>query len=104
MLAGFTPEQVASARIGLAAVVLAAGVALFRPELLRVRRAEWPLLLGYGLLGVAGVQLCYFVAAKRLPVGIAILLEFTSPVLIALWTRFARKTRLPRAMWCGIAL
>jgi drug/metabolite transporter (DMT)-like permease len=104
MAAGLSPEQVAAARIGLAALVLTLGVAVFRPRLLRVRRAEWPLLIGYGLLGVAGVQLCYFVAAGRLPVGIAILLEFTSPVLIALWTRFVRRVRLPRPMWLGIAL
>jgi len=104
MLAGLSAEQVAAARIGLAALVLVAGVALVRPSLLRVRRAEWPLLLGYGLLAVAGVQLCFFVAAGRLPVGIAILLEFTSPVLIALWTRFVRGTRLPGWMWAGIAL
>jgi len=104
MLAGLSPEQVAAARIGLAAVVMAAGVALVRPRLLRVRRAEWPLLLGYGLLGVAGVQFCYLVAAGRLPVGIALLLEYTSPVLIALWTRFVRKIPLPRVMWAGIAM
>lgn len=104
MLAGLSPEQVAAARIGLAAVVLVAGIALVRPRLLRVRRAEWPVLLGYGLLGVAGVQLCYFVSVNRLPVGIAILLEFISPVLIALWTRFVRRVRLPRAMWLGITL
>ncbi|NKQ58729.1 EamA family transporter [Amycolatopsis sp. K13G38] len=104
MLAGLSPEQVATARIGLAALVLAVVVAVFRPRLLLLRRAEWPLLLGYGLLGVAGVQLCYFVSVQRLPVGIAILLEFTSPVLIALWTRFVRRTVLPRRMWFGIAL
>jgi drug/metabolite transporter (DMT)-like permease len=104
MLAGLSPQQVAAARIGGAALILVVWAALFRPGLLRVRRAEWPLLLGYGLLGVAGVQLCYFVAADRLPVGIAIVLEFASPVLIALWTRFVRGTRLPRAMWAGIVL
>jgi drug/metabolite transporter (DMT)-like permease len=104
MTAGLSPEQVVTARIGLAALVLATGIAVFRPRLLVVRRAEWPLLIGYGLLGVAGVQLCYFVAAGRLPVGIAILLEFTSPVLIALWTRFVRRVRLPRPMWAGIVL
>lgn len=103
MLAGLSPEQVAAARIGLAALVLVVVAAVFRPRLLRVRRHEWPLLAGYGLLGVAGVQLCYFVAAGRLPVGVAILLEFTSPVLIALWTRL-RGTKLPGRMWFGIAL
>ncbi|GAB2958316.1 EamA family transporter [Amycolatopsis acidiphila] len=104
MLAGLSPQQVAAARIALAAVVLLLGIGILRPRLLRVRPAEWPLLLGYGLLGVAGVQLCYFVSVNRLPVGIAILLEFTSPVLIALWARFVRRVRLPRTMWLGITL
>ncbi|MBK1788600.1 EamA family transporter [Prauserella cavernicola] len=104
MLAGLSPQQVAAARIGLAAVVLLVGVALVRPSLLKVPAGQWRLLLGYGLLGVAGVQLCYFIAASRIPVGVAILLEFSSPVLVALWVRFVRRVRLPRAMWAGIAL
>ena len=104
MHAGFTPEQVAAARIALAGLVLFAGVALFAPRKLRVRKGDWPVLIGYGLLGVAGVQLMYFISAGRIPVGIAILMEFVSPVLIALWVRFVRRHRLPRAMWGGIAL
>ncbi|WP_158892310.1 EamA family transporter [Amycolatopsis anabasis] len=104
MLAGLSPEQVAAARIGLSALVLLAGVALVKPGLLRVRRGEWPVLAGYGLLGVAGVQLCYFVAASQIPVGVAILLEFISPVLIALWVRFVRRVRLPAVMWGGTLL
>ncbi len=104
MLAGFTPEQVAAVRIALAGLVLLLGVALTAPGKLKVRRADLPVLVGYGLLGVAGVQLMYFISAGRIPVGIAILCEFTSPVLIALWVRFVRRHRLPRAMWGGIAL
>src|SRR5690606_6886387 len=104
MLSGLTPEQVATARISIAAVVLLLGVGLTRPALLRIRRGQWRLLLGYGLLGVAGVQLFYFLAAARVPVGIAILLEFTSPVLVALWVRFVRRVRLPWPMWTGIGL
>lgn len=104
MQAGLSPEQVASARIVIAAVVLLVGVGLFRPSLLRVRHHEWRVLIAYGLLGVAGVQLFYFIAASRVPVGVAILLEFTSPVLIAFWVRFVRGTTLPRPMWAGIAL
>ncbi|HWD04759.1 MAG TPA: EamA family transporter [Amycolatopsis sp.] len=104
MGAGLTPEQVAAVRIGLAGVVLLAATALLRPRTLRVRRESVPVLIGYGLLGVAGVQLTYFIAVGRIPVGVAILLEFTSPVLIALWVRVVRRRRLPRAMWAGIAL
>ncbi|MEQ0561097.1 EamA family transporter [Amycolatopsis sp. NEAU-NG30] len=104
MSAGITPEQVAAMRIGLAGLVLLAGVAVVAPRKLWVRRDQLPVLGGYGLLGVAGVQLLYFVAAGRIPVGIAILLEFVSPVLIALWVRFVRRHRLPRSVWGGIAL
>ncbi|WP_033292375.1 EamA family transporter [Amycolatopsis jejuensis] len=104
MTAGMTPEQVTTIRIGFAAVLLLVGTAIFAPRTLRVRRGEWPMLLAYGALGVAGTQLMYFIAANRIPVGIAILLEFTSPVLIALWVRVVRRTHLPRAMWFGIAL
>ncbi|MEV0067687.1 MULTISPECIES: DMT family transporter [unclassified Amycolatopsis] len=104
MAAGMTPEQVATFRIGFAGLLLLAGTAAIAPRTLKVRRGEWPMLLAYGLLGVAGTQLAYFIAADRVPVGIAILLEFLSPVLIALWVRVVRRTHLPRAMWAGIGL
>ncbi len=104
MDAGLSPQQVASVRIGLAALALLAAVAVWRPGLLRVRRADLPLLAGYGLVGVAGVQLLYFAAVSRIPIGIAMLLEFTSPILVALWVRFARRTVLPARMWVGTVL
>ncbi|RZS34757.1 threonine/homoserine efflux transporter RhtA [Herbihabitans rhizosphaerae] len=104
MTAGLSPEHVAAARIGIAAVLMLVVLAVVRPALLRVRKAQMPLLLGYGLLGVAGVQLCYFAAVARIPVGVAMLLEFTSPVLVALWVRFVRRTVLPAMMWMGTVL
>ncbi len=91
-------------RIGLAAVLLAPGVALLRPRALRFRRAELWLPLGYGLLGVAGVQLFFFVAVSRIPVAVAMVLVNLSPVLVALWVRVVRRTRLPAVVWLGIAL
>jgi drug/metabolite transporter (DMT)-like permease len=102
--AGLSPEQVASARICLGAVLLLVGTALFRPRALRVRRREWPALVAYGLVGVAAVQLFYFVAVARLPIGVAMLLEYLSPVLVTLWVRFVRGTRLHRAIWLGVGL
>lgn len=104
MDAGLSPQQVACARIGLAAVLLTAGVAVVRPRLLRLRWRDWRVVLGFGLLGVAGAQTMYFVAVSRLPVGIAMLLEFTSPLLVALWIRFVRGTALPAKAWAGTAV
>ncbi|MDQ3579640.1 MAG: EamA family transporter [Actinomycetota bacterium] len=104
MEAGLSPEHVASARAGLAAVVLLVAVAVFRPALLKVRRGQWRLLIAYGLVGVAAVQVLFFLAVSRLPVGVAMLLEYMSPVLVALWVRFVRKVRLPVLSWIGTLL
>nr|WP_225953910.1 EamA family transporter [Kibdelosporangium phytohabitans] len=104
MTAGLTPQQVVSVRISLAAVLLAVGVAVLRPRFLRVGKRDWRVIIGFGLLGVAGAQTMYFAAVSRLPVGIAMLLEFTAPLLVALWVRFVRKTILPAKAWAGTAV
>jgi drug/metabolite transporter (DMT)-like permease len=104
MDAGLSPEQVASVRICLGAVILLAGTALCRPQALRIARRELPALLVYGLVGVAIVQLLYFVTVSRLPIGVAMLLEYLSPVLVTLWVRFVRHTHLARAVWLGVGL
>jgi drug/metabolite transporter (DMT)-like permease len=104
MATGVSPVQVTSARIGFAAVVLLAFVAVVRPRALRFTRADSGLLVGYGLLGVIGAPLLFFVSAARIPIGIAMLLEFTAPVLVALWVRFVRGDRLAPAVWWGIAV
>ncbi|WP_433263810.1 EamA family transporter [Actinosynnema sp. CS-041913] len=104
MATGVTATQVTSARIGISAVLLLAFVALARPRALRFARRDWGLLVGYGLFGVIGAPLLFFVSAARIPVGIAMLLEFTAPILVALWVRFVRKTRLAGAVWWGMAV
>src|SRR5690606_41439469 len=49
-----------------------------------------------GVVGAAMIQWLYFVAIDRVPVGVAILVEFTGPVLVALWARLVdrKSTRL----------
>ena len=90
-----------SAGAGLALLVV---VAWSDRSRLRLRRAEIPLLLLYGLVGIAMVQWLYFVALARMPVGIALLIEFTGPVLVALWVHFVQRQRLGRSLWLALAL
>lgn len=101
MVAGWSPAAVTSVRIAVAAVVLVPVVAVLRPRALRFRRRDGWLLLGYGLLGVAGVQLFFFLAVARVPVGVAMVLVSAAPVLVALWVRVVRRTRLPGPVWVG---
>lgn len=104
MAAGFPPAAVSSVRIVLAAVLLGTVVAVLRPRALRFRRADLWFLLGYGLVGVAGVQLFFFLAVARVPVGVAMVLVNLAPAVVALWVRVVRRTRLPGLVWLGIGL
>lgn len=101
MAAGWSPAALTSVRIALAAVLLVPVVGVLRPGALWFRRADLWLLSGYG---VAGVQLFFFLAVGRVPVGVAMVLVSLAPVLVALWVRVVRRTRLPGVVWVGIGL
>ncbi|MFF9089806.1 DMT family transporter [Streptomyces sp. NPDC014991] len=64
-----------------------------------------PLLLaGFGLLAVAGVQACYFAALSRIPVGVALLIEYLAPALVLGWVRFVQRRPVTRAAAAGVVL
>ena len=71
---------------------------------LRLTRREIPFLFVYGAVGVSLVQWLYFVAIGRLPVGVALLLEFTAPLFVALWVRFGRGEAVRNRVWLALAL
>ncbi len=83
---------------------LLAGLALIAPGRLRVARREVLPLVLYGVVGFAFVQWLYFVAIYRLPIGIGLLLEFTAPVLVALWARFAWHEQVRDRVWLALGL
>ncbi|HIV57853.1 MAG TPA: EamA family transporter [Candidatus Stackebrandtia faecavium] len=95
---GITPLQVTWLRVAGVGVLLLI-VAL--PVLKQIRHAPLGAIIAFGLAAVAGVQGFYFLAVARLPVGIALLLEFTGPVLVVAWVRWVRRTRLPRPAVVG---
>jgi drug/metabolite transporter (DMT)-like permease len=72
---------------------------------LRVPRGSSLLLIiGLGIVGFAGVQWTYNVAINRLPLSIALLLEYLGPVLVVLWVRVVRREPVSRRMWPALAL
>ena len=101
---GWSPGSVVTARVGLAGLVLL-GPALYAVRALRgvVRRSAW-LILAFGLVAVAGCQVAYFNAVQRMPIGVALLLEYLGVVLVVLWV-WARSRRTPtRATLIGVVL
>jgi drug/metabolite transporter (DMT)-like permease len=85
-------------------VVLFAFLALTKRESLRLRRGELPILLTFGVLGLALVQWFYFEAISRLDIGVALLIQYIAPVLVALWARFAYHEPVRRRIWAALVL
>ena len=104
LLSGIDPARLSQLRVTTAFLILLVVVALTRPQALRIRRSEVPVLLAFGILGIAMTQYLYFVAISLLPVGIALLIEFTAPIMVALWFRFGLHERVNRRVWAGLAL
>jgi drug/metabolite transporter (DMT)-like permease len=85
-------------------VVLALGLLAVAPRQLRVQRSELPWLAAFGVAGLAFVQLLYLIAIRRLEVGVALLIEYTAPMLVALYARFVLKEHVRNRVWAAIAL
>ena len=67
-------------RLGLA--VLIVGV-LQRPWRAWPSRAAWPLILGYGV-ALGTMNFTFYMAIRTIPLGVAVALEFTGPLTVAL--------------------
>jgi drug/metabolite transporter (DMT)-like permease len=93
--AGWSPAGAVLARVSIAALVLTG------PALVQLR-GRWALLrrwgwrtVAYGCVGVATCQLGYFNAISRMPVGIALLIEYMGILLVVgwLWARHGQRPR-----------
>jgi drug/metabolite transporter (DMT)-like permease len=103
--AGVTPTLLTTIRVTGTASVLIVVAAFVRPSSLRLPRGRYLLLvIAHGLVGVAALQWTYFVAIDRLPIGMALLLEYTAPVLVALWARFVQREAVRNWVWAALAL
>lgn len=82
-------------RLGVATILL---VLAFRPWRVRIARGQWRSLIAYGAsLGM--MNLLFYQALETVPLGIAISLEFTGPLAVALFG----SRRLRDVAWVGLA-
>jgi drug/metabolite transporter (DMT)-like permease len=88
-----------------AAVLLFALIALTgRLSGLRLPRSRWGLLLLYGVVGLGLLQALYFEAIARIPLGLAILIEYLAPLWVALWARFVQRQPVRATIWPALAI
>jgi len=102
--AGWTSGAAVLVRLGGAAVLLAALAVVLQRGHLRPSRRTTRIVLVYGLVAMAGVQLGFFNAVRTLDVGVALLLEYLAPVLLLTWTSLRARRWPPTATLLGAGL
>ncbi|HSC83020.1 MAG TPA: threonine/homoserine exporter RhtA [Pseudomonas sp.] len=89
-------EGTTALRLSLAALILCL---VMRPWRSRVNFAAWPSLLAYGL-SLGCMNLLFYMSLKTIPLGIAVALEFTGPLALAL----VSSRRLLDFVWIALAV
>jgi drug/metabolite transporter (DMT)-like permease len=69
----------------------------------RVERQDIPLLIVYGIIGIAMMQWSYSNAVSRLPIAVALLIEYTAIVIVPLVALILFKEKIKARLWVGIA-
>lgn len=104
MVAGWSPTAAVTARLAGGALVMAIFATIVKPDWLRQAHEHARTVVAYGLIPIAGAQLCYYNAVAHLSVGVALLLEYTAPILVVGWI-WGTSRRRPRTMTLvGVAL
>jgi len=75
-----------------------------QPALLRVNRRELPALAVFGTIGLAGVQLSYYLTIARINIAVALLVQYLGLVAVTAFERYHRRQAVPAHVWVAIAM
>ncbi|MCG3722105.1 EamA family transporter [Vibrio cincinnatiensis] len=90
------PGGTVALRISLAALIL---LMVFRPWRISLTLSQWRSMIIYGT-SLGGMQILFYFAIERIPLGIGVALEFSGPLLLAL---FSSKRKLD-IVWVAFAI
>ena len=104
MEAGWSPTAAVTARLAGGALAMALFATVVKRDWVREASQHWKTVVAYGLVPIAGAQLCYYNAVAHLSVGVALLLEYTAPVLVVGWLWASTRRRPSTLTLAGVAL
>ena len=99
---GVSAAHLSQLRVTLAFVLLAGTLAVVDRSRLRIARRDVPRMAWLGIMGLAVVQFTYFAAIDRLAISVALVIQFTGPLLVLLWLRIAHGRRLRPSLYGAV--
>ncbi|MBW9108740.1 EamA family transporter [Microbacterium ureisolvens] len=98
--AGWSLGAALLVRMGVAGLVLSPALLLAMKRQRGFLKRHWRLIVGFGLMPVLGCQLFFFSAMQRMPVAVALLIQYLAPVMLvaAVWVR-TRKAPSALVLW-----
>lgn len=87
--AGWSLGAALVVRMGVAGLVLSPALFLAMRRQRGFLRRHWRLIVAFGLMPVLGCQLFFFSAMQRMPVAVALLIQYLAPVMLVafVWVR-----------------
>ena len=100
--AGVSPEFLVLFRATFTSVIAGVILLLTNRKGFRVSLKELPVLIFYGIVGVALMQWSYSNAVTLLPISVALLIEYTAIVIVPLVSLLLFKEKVKPRLWFGI--
>ena len=101
--AGVSPEFLVLFRATFTSAIAGVILLLTNRKGFRVSLKELPVLVFYGIVGVALMQWSYSNAVSLLPISVALLIEYTAIVIVPLVSLLLFKEKVKPRLWFGIA-
>jgi drug/metabolite transporter (DMT)-like permease len=101
---GLSSLRLTEARSAGACIGLMLFALLWKRSALRLEPGEWKRVALFGVVGVAFVQLFYFLAIHRLAIGIALLIQYLGPLIVAVFAFVVLKEHVRRRVWVALGL
>ncbi|HKP44593.1 EamA family transporter [Mycobacterium sp.] len=104
MEAGWSPTAAVTARLAGGALAMAVFATVVKRDWIREALRHGKTVVAYGLIPIAGAQLCYYNAVAHLSVAVALLLEYTAPILVVGWLWATTRRRPSHLTLAGVAM
>ena len=101
---GLSPAELVQIRLTLATLTLLSLLLIFDRDRMVISWKDLPYFLVLGFVGVAGVQFTYYYTISKIHVGPAVLIQYLSPVWVALYAFVFQKEPLSKTKIAALLL